>query len=705
MLHCFALLGAAALIVITAGSAHWSLEYLAVIAFLTVVSGLTRVEVSSNVDLSGSFLGIVLATVLLGGGPGAIIGLLTTLVSWLRWRTKVHALLNNLAIYAWFPLLSGLFFHAAVQLTHSGPGAVRFYLLVFAAFVVALAVNFVCVASYQSYLRRTTLVRMTREALIPMLPAELSSALLTMVAVYVSVELGVLGLALFALVLVIFQHLVGELMLSRARSQELHRMATMDDLTGLANRERFRGRVEEEIVKASSAGQSFPVILMDLDGFKEVNDTLGHDYGDILLKELGPRLAEAVGPQGIVARLGGDEFAVFPGLYTDDATRLEAFASGLLECVRQPIMVEELSLELDASAGIACFPADGSDAHTLLRRADLSMYAAKEAHTGCKVYSPELDKHSAHRLSVLSDFRGALTRGEIVLHYQPIVDLHHLHVRGAEGLVRWEHPQHGLLPPSAFMPAVEQTGLIQPLTRHVLDLALAQCAEWRRYGSEMSVAVNLSVRNLLDRDLPAQVDQLLSDHSLPPDALQLEITESMIMSDPDRARATVMRLSELGVHLSVDDFGTGYSSLANLRQLPINELKIDRSFVTPMLRDDSDLIIVKSTINLGHELELRVVAEGVEDEPTLMRLVRLGADMAQGYHLSRPLSPEAFSAWMGRPAVACATNGNGAAHNGNGAAHNGHGVAHNGSVAANGNAPTNGDGAPLEDPDLGVVAH
>ncbi len=650
LLHCGALVGAAVLIELTAGTARWSLGTLAVIAVMTVVSDLTRVGVG-KVDLSGSFLGIVLAAVLLGGGPAAVIGVLTIVVTWLRWRTKFLALLNNMVAFAWFPLLSGLFFYALVHASHSGPHAVSYYLLVFAAFVVALAVNFLVIAAYQTYLGNTTVLRMTREALVPMLPAELFSALLTMVAVYMYRQLGPWGLALFALVLVIFQHLVGELLLSQRRSKELHRMATMDDLTGLANRERFRARIEEAVVKCSEAGDCFSVMLIDLDGFKEVNDTLGHDYGDILLRELGPRLAEGVGPEGMVARLGGDEFGVFPGLYTNDVVELEAFASALLDAVRQPIMVDELSLELDASAGIARFPSDGKDAHTLLRRADLAMYAAKEAKSGTKVYRPELDRNSARRLAVLSDFRRALLNDEVLLHYQPIVDLDDLVVRAAEGLVRWEHPQHGLLSPAAFMPAVEQTGLIQPLTRHVLDLALAQCAEWRRSGTDVAVAVNLSVRNLLDHDLPGEVEQLLSQHSLPPEALQLEITESMIMSDPERARATVMRLSDLGVHLSVDDFGTGYSSLANLRQLPIDELKIDRSFVTPMLQDESDLIIVRSTINLGRDLGLRIVAEGVEDERTLMRLALLGANLAQGYHLSKPLPPEAFGAWIDRTSV------------------------------------------------------
>jgi diguanylate cyclase (GGDEF)-like protein len=655
--QCAGLIAACALIALTAGNYTWTAGPLAVIAAMAVISDLTCVEVSSKLKLSGSFLGIMLAAVLLGGGPAALIGVLTISTGWFRWRESRHYLLNNLVTFAWFPLLSGLFFHAAVHLLHTSPGAGGYYLLVFATFVLALALNFLGVAEFQSHLDRSSLRNKAREALVPLLSAELFSALLTLVAVYVADQLGTVGLALFAVVLVVFQHLVGELLLSQRRSKELHRMATVDDLTGLANREHFRGKIDEEVAQCAAAGKRFSVILMDLDRFKEVNDTLGHDYGDLLLRELGSRFMECVGSAGMVARLGGDEFAFFPGLYTNDEEELQEFAKRLLESARQPIVVDELSLELDASVGIARFPQDGNDAHTLLRRADLAMYAAKSGQVGFSFYSPDLDRNSAQRLSVLSEFRRALLRDEIVLHYQPIVDLDNLVVRGAEGLVRWEHPEQGLLAPAAFIHAVEQTGLIIPLTHHVLDRAIAQCAEWRRDGNDMSVAVNLSVRNLLDRDLPREVERLLSEYSLPPEALQLEITESMIMSDPERAIATVLRLSELGVHLSVDDFGTGYSSLANLRQLPINELKIDRSFVTPMLQDESDLIIVRSTINLGHDLGLRIVAEGVEDERTLMRLALLGADLAQGYHLSKPLAPEAFSEWMGQAHTPLARTG------------------------------------------------
>jgi diguanylate cyclase (GGDEF)-like protein len=423
-------------------------------------------------------------------------------------------------------------------------------------------------------------------------------------------------------------------------------MVSTDELTGLANRERFREVLEERIAAADQAGGVVTVMLMDLDRFKEINDTLGHHYGDVLLRDLGPRLMEKVGAGGTVARLGGDEFGILPPRGLHDPAAIEQEVAKLMGCVSVPFAVDELSLEVGASIGVARFPQDGSDSHALMRCADIAMYAAKEAQSDFKLYAAEQNQHSIRRLSVLADIRRALNSDEIVVHYQPIVDLDDLSVTGAEGLVRWEHPEMGLIPPGAFVQTVEQTGLIGPLTRHVLEHAIAECASWRKAGRDLSVAVNLSVRNLLDRDLPREIEKLLNAYGLPPDALQLEITESMIMSDPDRAVATVTRLSGLGVRMSVDDFGTGYSSLANLRKLPIDELKIDRSFVSPMLSDESDLIIVRSTINLGHDLGLRIIAEGVEDGDTLQHLALLGCDLAQGYHLSRPLPGTAFEDWL-----------------------------------------------------------
>jgi len=638
------LVGAA--IPFTAAFDHWSMPLLTVIAVFTVVADLTAVRTGHRLSVSGSFLGLILAAVVLGPAPAAVLGFVAIAVGWLRSREDGHYLLNNLANYAFFPMLAGVFFHVTTSLVAARPSALAYYLLVFATFVVALAVNFLGSAGYQAYLDRTALADKMRDALVPLLSAELFSALLTLAAVYLTGRLGMTGFILFGLVLVIFQYLIGELLTSKRRSDALQRIATTDELTGLANREHFREVVEARIVRAGDAAARFAVMLMDLDRFKEINDTLGHHYGDVLLRELGPRLVSTIGEGGLVARLGGDEFGILLAEDTDDPAVLDIVLTRLFASVSEPFGIDELSLEVGASVGVARFPEDGEDSHALLRCADIAMYAAKEAQTEYKLYTAEQNQHSVRRLSVLSDIRHALVADEIVVHYQPIIDVDSLRVRGAEGLVRWQHPEHGLIPPGAFVQTIEQTGLIGPLTRHVLERAIAECADWRRDGREMSVAVNLSVRNLLDRDLPKQIERLLDMYSLPAGSLQLEITESMIMSDPDRALATVSQLSALGVRLSVDDFGTGYSSLANLRKMPIDELKIDRSFVSPMLRDESDLIIVRSTINLGHDLGLNVIAEGVEDSATLDSLAELGCDLAQGYHVSRPMPADAFTAWL-----------------------------------------------------------
>jgi diguanylate cyclase (GGDEF)-like protein len=637
---------AALILIVLTGSGHWRVWQFVTLAAFSVFSDLMAIDAAAKIRISGSFLGIVLTAVLLGAGPASAVGALTIVGGWVRWREAGHYFRSNLTNYTWFPLLTAIFFESARNALHTGPSSVEYYLLVFVSFLVALLLNYVMCLGYQCYLERSSLLEKLTEVFVPLLAAELFSALLTVAAVLVALRLGTAGLAMFGVVLVIFQYLLRELLTSKHRSDELQRIVTTDDLTGLANRERFREVVEERIASARLWNSTFAVMLMDLDRFKEINDTLGHHYGDVLLQDMGPRLVDAIGPEGLVARLGGDEFGILPAPGTHDSGFIEREVGRLITRISEPFSVDELSLEVGASIGVARFPEDGEDSHALLRCADIAMYTAKEAQCDFKVYTAEQNQHSVRRLSVLSDMRHALTSDEIVVHYQPIVDLDDLSVTGAEGLVRWQHPEHGLIPPGAFVQTVEQTGLIGPLTRHVLEHSIAECASWRKGGRDLSVAVNLSVRNLLDRDLPKEIERLLATYSLPPQALQLEITESMIMSDPDRALATVTRLSNLGVRMSVDDFGTGYSSLANLRRLPIDELKIDRSFVSPMLRDESDLIIVRSTINLGHDLGLRIIAEGVEDGATLRQLALLGCDLAQGYHLSRPIPADAFGAWL-----------------------------------------------------------
>jgi diguanylate cyclase (GGDEF)-like protein len=579
-----------------------------------------------------------------------MVGLLAVVIGWFRWREPPVALGTNLVTYAWFPLASGIFFSAAIRLLRVGPNDVAYYALVLPTFVVGLLVNVVGVTAYERYRSpdSSTLSQKIRKAILPILSAELFSAILIAAAVYFVVKTGTLGIAILAVVLVIFQYLVGELLKSQQRAEELRRRATTDELTGLANREHFSSVVEERIAAARAAGSTFAVMLIDLDRFKEINDTLGHHYGDVLLRTLGPRLTEGAGPNGLVARLGGDEFAVLPDLECDDPEALEGVAARLLDFVREPLAVDELTLGIDASIGISRFPIDGEDVHDMLRRADVAMYSAKENHASYKMYETALDRYSLRRFTVLNDFRRALEDEQFVLHYQPVVAINGTEVRGAEALVRWDHPQLGMVPPNDFIPIAEQSGLIGPLTHYVLERAVAECKRWRSEGRPLSVSVNLSVRDLLDLELPGHVASILTAHDLSPEALHLEITESMIMSDPDRALETVTRLRELGVCISVDDFGTGYSSLANLKRLPINELKIDRSFISSLPHDESDEIIVGSTINLGHDLRLKVVAEGVEDEITLKRLEKLGCDLAQGYYFGRPLPSQEFVVMVDR---------------------------------------------------------
>jgi diguanylate cyclase (GGDEF)-like protein len=640
----FAQFAAACLVfLLTTGWDRWSTGPLVAIAALAVVSDLMSVQTSvAKVQISGTLLGLMLAAVILGGGPAALAGMLAIAAGWLRWREPPVGLSINLVTYAWFPLAAGLFFHEATHLLHVGSHELAYYFLVLPTFVVGLVVNWGLLAAYQSYFYRSSFVEKIREALGPVLAAELFSAVLLGAAVFFVVKTGTIGIAILAVVLVIFQYLVGELLKSKQRAEELRRRATTDELTGLANRERFNAVLQEKLAAASDSAESFAVMLVDLDRFKEINDTLGHHYGDVLLRDLSPRLAESVGPNGLVARLGGDEFAVLPDLPADDAKALEQAAERLLDCVRQPIVVDELTLGIGASVGISRFPQDGEDVHDLLRRADVAMYSAKEDHSGWKLYENRLDRYSLRRFTVLNEFRRALEGEQFVLHYQPVVEIDGSAVRGAEALVRWEHPELGLVPPNDFIPIAEQSGLIGYLTHYVLERAVAECKGWRSDGRDLSVAVNLSVRDLLDLDLPGQVASVLTAHNLPAEALHLEITESMIMSDPDRALETVLHLRDLGVRISVDDFGTGYSSLANLKRLPISELKIDRSFISSLPHDESDLIIVGSTINLGHDLRLSVIAEGVEDEITLKRLANLGCDLAQGYYFGRPLPSQEF---------------------------------------------------------------
>ena len=426
-------------------------------------------------------------------------------------------------------------------------------------------------------------------------------------------------------------------------SLEKEHQALHDALTGLPNRVLFHTQATD-ILADGSRGDRAAVLLIDLDHFKEINDTLGHHVGDLVLREVGPRLQTVVRDSSdLVARLGGDEFAIFiEEIASVDAA--EQVARRVLAALAEPFEVADLRLHLEASVGVALFPDHGRDLEQLLQRADVAMYLAKGESAGYQLYRPDRDPHSRRRLTLLSDLRDALDTRQLVLHFQPKVDIASGQVVDAETLVRWMHPDLGLVPPTDFVPLAERSGLIGPLTAYVLEEALVRCKEWEAAGHELRIAVNLSVRSLRDLDLPGAVDRLLRTTGMDPGRLALELTETTIMSDPVRAMDVLEPLSDMGVRLSVDDFGTGYSSLTYLRRLPISEIKIDRSFIREMSQSENDAIIVRSTVELGRNLGFDVVAEGVEDERTLRLLGELGCGYAQGYYISPPVPATDFLA-------------------------------------------------------------
>jgi diguanylate cyclase (GGDEF)-like protein len=425
------------------------------------------------------------------------------------------------------------------------------------------------------------------------------------------------------------------------RTVTAEHLARHDHLTELPNRRWFMEEVGAAL--ENTALHAGGLLLVDLDGFKEVNDTLGHHHGDLVLQELGPRLRAAFRAEDMVARLGGDEFAVFmPGA---DISAAQAAVQRLQEALKKPVDVDGISIALDASIGLAWYPEHGADVETLLQRADVAMYRAKAAHHPLVVYRSEDDDHSPERLGLAADLRRAVPSGQLVLHYQPQVELGHGQPVAAEGLVRWQHPQRGVLGPLEFIDMAERTGVIKDLTYRVLDLGLRDLRTWTEAGRDLSLSLNVSVRSLLDRRFPEEVQRLLEEHGVDGHALTLELTESSLMVDPDLAKRTMRQLAELGVSVAIDDFGTGYSSLAYLTDLPIGELKIDKSFVRAMSSDSRNAIVVRSTIELAHNLGLRTVAEGIEDAFTFERLRALGCELAQGFHMSEPLPASGLLHW------------------------------------------------------------
>lgn len=427
--------------------------------------------------------------------------------------------------------------------------------------------------------------------------------------------------------------------------REMQFMAHHDSLTMLPNRVYLHKEFMRYAECTHDVTTQAALLLIDLDRFKEINDTLGHHIGDMLLKEIGPRISSVVNNRPcITARLGGDEFAIFiPDVQAGDS---EAYASNLLKALRNPFKTDNMMLEIGASIGVAIYPGDGRDSHQLLRSADVAMYEAKRRGCGYVLYTAAMDKHSPERLASMVELSESIRQGQMLLHYQPKIDLNNNQVAGFEALVRWQHPKLGLLYPDRFIPMAEVGEAIHLLSVAVLDDTLKQQSIWLQQGKAYTVAVNLSARNLIDDRLLNALHVLLNKYRTPANLLELEITETALMQDPEGAIELLKKIAELGVTLSIDDYGTGYSSLNYLRRLPINTLKIDRVFVRDMLQNEQDEIIVRSTITLAHNLGLKVVAEGVEDGLTLDRLREMGCDLAQGYYLSRPVPWDAMLLWL-----------------------------------------------------------
>jgi diguanylate cyclase (GGDEF)-like protein len=455
----------------------------------------------------------------------------------------------------------------------------------------------------------------------------------------------VVGLGLLVLWLGLFRTVATASRQLRRHAERTEYEAAHDGLTGLPNRALLLERIEAALGESDSADDGAALLLLGIARFREVNDTLGHTHGDALIVAVGRRLDDLAGDGDVVARLGGDEFAVLlRGVGGDAGAR--AAAEVVREAMRTPFEVAGLSLAIDVSLGLALLPAGSAeaeadmdvrvDAETVLRHADVAMSEAKRGHAGLAVYAFEHDHHSTEQLQLLGELRIALAQRQLVLHYQPKFDVVTGEVRGVEALVRWQHPERGLLAPDSFVPTAERTGLINALTDYVLDVALGKAAQWLEQGLSVPMAVNISARSLLDAGFPDRVLDTLSARRIPPSSLILEITETTIMEDPEHALAALQRLHDAGVYLSIDDFGTGYSSLAYLKRLPVDEIKIDRSFISSLAVDARDRLIVASTVSLGRALGLDVVAEGVEDEQTLAVLQTLGCDLAQGFLFGRP---------------------------------------------------------------------
>jgi diguanylate cyclase (GGDEF)-like protein len=539
----------------------------------------------------------------------------------------------------WLPLLAGLLFFSCVDVLSALALSDDSYALGGTLDVLWPAgMTLMC---YWAVMKPSTVARVERQVALVM-PGIATAAGLAVLITSGRINVSTLAVVLATLTVVATAVRTQLAFRQLRRLADLRRQATTDELTGLPNRRAFYARAEAQL--AAHPYRVHGLLLLDLDRFKEVNDSLGHTVGDRLLIQIALRLTGPLREGDLLARLGGDEFAV---LITD--TTVEgalAVADKLRAVVAQPCTLEGIMLRTDVSIGLAFAPEHGHELSVLLRRADIAMYQAKRARQGTKVYNEHDDAAGAGRLRAIQELHTALVEEQMTLHYQPKLDLRTNQVEDVEALVRWDHPTKGLLYPDSFLGLIEDAGLMHTLTQFVLRAALDQAAVWQRGGRPLTVAVNLSPSSLVDTDLPEQISALLTDRQLPASALQLEITEEFLMADRDRTRNILEELRGRGIQIAVDDFGTGYSSLAYLRELPIDELKLDKSFVFPMADDARAAALVFSIIGLAHSLGLRIVAEGVENRAALAELARHGCDQAQGYHISRAVPVAELDLWL-----------------------------------------------------------
>jgi diguanylate cyclase (GGDEF)-like protein len=636
------------------------LPEIALLTLFTVLSELTPLRIRHGKEATHVILSITFSfALLLSLGPLAAIFAqgLATAIDDMRRRKPIWKIGFNVSQHVlWITAASGVLrlfgntFHLSVptNLTVEGLGVIT--LAGLAYFVVNYASIASAVALAEGIKLRTHFKQSGKDLLFQGSIDTLLIALSPIVAVATSNSLLLLPLIALPLAAV---HKAAKVSLENADLVETLRMkaeeneyqATHDALTRLPNRTLFHDRLQQAILGVARKGAAVAVMLMDLDRFKEINDALGHQIGDLVLQEMSQRLTKVVREGDTIARLGGDEFALVVNSL-EDVGAVQIVANRILRAFDEPFMINGMALHIGTSLGIAIHPEQGHTPEVLIQRADVAMYVAKANQSGFEYYSPDSDHHSPARLGLVDELRSAIEERQLSLNYQPKVHFETGRVIGVEALTRWTHPRRGPISPVEFIELAEQSGLINALTFHVLDRALEQMREWLSKDMDLVVSVNLSLQSLLDLQLPSVVADMLRKWDVPAAHLMLEITESCMMSDPTRTMAILNTLNDMGVRLSIDDFGTGYSSLSYLKRLPVTELKIDRSFVMEMLADESNAVIVRSTIDLGRNLGLAVVAEGVANDDIYDTLSKLGCDIAQGFHISRPIPAEEVEAWL-----------------------------------------------------------